>query len=711
MFRVTLLLALCSAAAAQPLDLKPFEMVWRADAGVLADMSFLLDAPAGKDGFLRVRDGHVVRPDGRRFRFWGVNLSMSGSRPAKEDAPAYAAHLARFGVNCVRIHHFDWRTPRGIIDSRQPNSRTFDAGELDRFDFFVSELKKRGVYINLNLNVGRTFEKDDGVKDYEQLGFAKAVTLFDERIIELEKEYARMLLGHYNPYTKSEYRNEPAVAIVEMVNENSLVEYWLAGRLSGRGRTPGADATWADIPASYERDLTAKFNAWIQERLSKAELARLREEAGVPGDGPLPRLKPPEFRAASALRFQTEAAFYMHLEDRFFQQMRAYLRDTLGVKSLLIGTSAHNGGVSPYPLLSSTARLDIVDAHTYWQHPRTVTLPDGRRRQEIQNTPMVDEPERSSIVTLSRAAVAGKPFTVTEINHPFPSEYASEGLPVAAAYAAFLDWDGVFWYSFSHSEPSAWRPSSPGSFDIRQDPVKMTQLASGALIFLRPDVAPAAKTVVRSYSKEQVWESLRLPRSEAPYFTPGFPLALPLVHGSRIASLDAGPAGPFPAPPSGAIVSDTRQLTWRKGLVTVDTERSQALIGRVKANRPETRNLTAEIDNEFCTILVSSLDNAPISKARQLLLTTGARVANTGMKWDEKRTSLVAVGTGPVLIEPVTGAVTLRNLAGASGVEAVPLDGAGRPGGAPAAGVKSGPGWRIPVGGTATPWHLIRVKR
>lgn len=710
--RTTFLLAMCcAAAAAQPLDLKPYEVLWRADSGVLADLSFLLEPPAGKDGFLRVRNGHIVRPDGRRVRFWGVNLSMQGSRPRKEDAPAYAAHLARFGVNCVRIHHFDWRTPRGIIDSRQPNSRTFDPDELDRFDFFFSELKKRGIHVNMNLNVGRAFEKDDGVKDYDQLGLAKAVTLFDDRIIELEREYAQKLLGHYNPYTKLEYRNDPAVAIVEMVNENSLFDYWVAGLLSGKGRTPGANPTWADIPASYERDLTARFNTWITGRLSAADLAKVRQEAGVAEGASVPRLKPAEFRAASALRFQTEAAFYMDLEDRFFQQMRAYLKDSLGVKALLIGTSAHNGGLSPYPLLSSASKLDIVDTHTYWQHPRTTTLPDGRRRQEIQNTAMVNEPERSSIVTLSRGAVAGKPFFVTEINHPFPSEYASEGLPIAAAYGAFLDWDGVFWYSFSHSEPSVWKPGSPGSFDIRQEPVKMTQLAAGALTFLRGDVAPAVRTIERSYSREQVLESLRLPRSEAPYFTPGFPAILALRHGVRTTGFDGKPTATFPAAPDSPVLSDTNQLAWRKGLVTVDAERSQGLIGYLKANRAEVRNLSAEVGNQFCAILLNSLDGAPIARSGRLLLATGARVANAGLKWNDGRKSLASDGTGPVMIEPVTGMVTLRQLSGASSVEAVPLDGAGRAAGPPVAGSKTENGWRIPIGGTATPWYLVRVQR
>jgi hypothetical protein len=40
----------------------------------------------------------------------------------------------------------------------------------------------------LNLNVAHAFQEGDGVKDAGKLGFAKALTLFDSRMIELEKE-------------------------------------------------------------------------------------------------------------------------------------------------------------------------------------------------------------------------------------------------------------------------------------------------------------------------------------------------------------------------------------------------------------------------------------------------------------------------------------------------------------------------------------------
>ena len=80
------------------------------------DVSFLLDAPAGRHGFIQVKDGHLATGDGQRIRFWGVNITdwSRGSRqiPSKEDAPYIAATLARFGVNCARLQFLDLEAPQ-----------------------------------------------------------------------------------------------------------------------------------------------------------------------------------------------------------------------------------------------------------------------------------------------------------------------------------------------------------------------------------------------------------------------------------------------------------------------------------------------------------------------------------------------------------------------------------------------------------------------
>ncbi len=666
--------------------LKPYVMNHRAATSSPADLSFLHDAPAGKDGFIRVQGGHLVRPNGQRIRFWGVHLTDwsrgSVELPPKEDIPIWASTLARFGINIVRLHFLDLAAPRGIIDATKNDSRSFDPQQLDRLDFFVSELKKRGIYMDLNLNVGRSYKAGDGVAGFDQIQWGKGLTLFDTRLIELEKEYARQLLTHVNPYTKTEYRNEPAIALVEIVNENALY-------LGFSSRVP-----------FYEDELTKLYNDWLRENLTPEQLQKVRAEAGVTGDAPVPRLKGNEANNAPKERYNAEMNFFMDAENRFYQDMSGFLRKDLGVRQPIIGTADHSHTSAPYSMLASLSKLDILDGHIYWNGDQ----------------PMVNDPLHSTVVQLSRTAFAGKPYTVSETNHPFPNEWASEGIPTIAAYAGFQDWDMVIMYTFEPKLAADWKPYVGDAFDISLDPVRMTEMATGALLFRRGDVHAARQTIERTYSVEQVRENRLLPRTEQPYFTPGFPLALPLEHGVRIKSLDGTPTQNPAAGNENPIVSDTKELAWytspeKTGIITVETDRTQALIGFIKANHKTLKNLSANISNNFATIVLAAMDEKPIAQSEKMLLTTGSRVANTDEKWNDTHTRLTNQGVSPSLIEPVSGAITLRGIVGAKGVSAAALDGSGKPLGAEIQAKKTSEGWSLPIGDPVTTWYVITVRR
>ncbi|MBZ5623543.1 MAG: hypothetical protein LAQ69_33195, partial [Acidobacteriia bacterium] len=604
------------------------------------------------------------------------------------DAPMWAATLARYGVNLVRLHFLDLPSPRGIVDATGNDSRSLDPMQLDRLDFEISEFKKRGIYVDLNLNVGRSYKAGDGVQDFDKIQWGKGLTLYDPRLIELEKEYAQRLLTHVNPYTKTAYRDEPAIAIVEILNENGLY-------LGFRAPTP-----------YYDEELTRLYNNWLQQNRSPEALNKLRELASVAEGAPIPRLKGQEAAGAPKERYETEMAFYMKTESRFYEDMSGYLKKTLGVKAPITGTADHSHTSSPYSMLASLAKLDILDGHVYWQHPGS---------PPPVNTPMVNDPLHSAVVQLSRTAFAGKPYTVSETNHPFPNEWASEGIPILAAYGAFQDWDAIVMYTFEPKLAADWKPYVGDPFDISLDPVRMTEMASGALMFLRGDIHAARQTVTRTYSKEQVLESRLLPRTEQPYFTPGFPLALPLEHAVRIQSLEGPTTEKLSAAEANPIVSDTKELSWytpdKTGLVTVETDRTQALAGFIKANHKVLKNLAADITNNFATIVLASLDDKPLARSDKMLLTAGSRVANTGMKWNDTRTRLQNQGGSPSLIEPVAGTVTLRNIDRAMAVSVSALDGAGKPLGEAAPAKKTPEGWAFAIGDPATTWYVVTIRR
>lgn len=700
-------------------------------------MHFLLDRVAGADGFVRIRDGHLVKPDGNRFRCWGVDLGGwtpgSALLPPKGSAETYAATLARLGVNCVRLHFLDLldshesvsgqggaapngqplkeplsNRPEGLIDGHRDDTKSFNAEQLDRLDYLVYQLKTHGIYVDLNLNVGRTYKQGDGVPDHAQIWVAKGMTYFGPELIARQKEYARDLIRHINPYTKTNYADEPAVALVEMVNENSLTEFWMRNWLRGE-LEPGKPHYQLDLTPHYKALLTAMYNDWLRTNRTPKQIEALHRLSGVASGASVPLLRRGEFRTAPKERFQAEFDFLTHVESAFFADMDRYLRQDLGVKVPIITTNDHTFFISGLPLLRSTSKFEMQDAHAYWQHPAIY----GRRA-----TPMVDDPRHSMVVKLARTAMAGKPFTVSEINEPYPNDYSGEMIPIIASYAAFQDWDGVFFYSFEPKLNGQWKPTIGDFFDLAQDPVKIAELPLGALIFLRHDIQAAQQTVIRTYSTEDMVESARASAASKPYFTPEFPLSLPLQHGSRIACVDCAPLAKLKGSDEDDILSDTGQLRWHAsgdhtGFVTAQSERTEVITGFAKSvlrHSGTTAHLQADIENDFATVAVSSLDGKALSQSDRMMVVATGFARNSGAVWDARHAMLSKWGGAPTEIEPVTGWILLKDLDGAVDVTVTPYDGAGHAMPALQARMLED-GWEFAVGMPAATNYLITVKR
>jgi len=184
----------------------------------------------------------------------------------------------------------------------------------------------------------------------------------------------------------------------------------------------------------------------------------------------------------------------------------------------------------------------------------------------------------------------------------------------------------------------------------------------------------------------------------------------------RIQSLDGAPTATLAAAEANPIVSDTKELVWytsdrNTGLVTVETDRTQALIGFIQANAKSVKNLSADIANRSASIVLSSLDAKPLSQSAKMLLTAGSRVTNTGLKWNDAHTRTANQGESPSLIEPVTGTVVLRDIQAAKAVSASALDGAGHPMGEPIQAKKTAAGWALAIGSPVTTWYVVSVKR
>ena len=219
----------------------------------VTDFSYLSPDPAGHDGFVRIRDGHFVT-DAGRLRMWGVNVGYGGCFPSHDDAKLVAAHLAKLGLNAIRIHHHESQlAPTGLLNA----DGSFDAEQVDRLDFFLNQLHQHGIYANLNLHVGREVSKELGIP---QIGNSfdtvtdKYALHFQPEIKSAFREFCREFLTHKNPYRgDSGLRrvDDPAIAMIEMCNENSFAKAGPSILLSA--------------PEPYQSEIKQQWNHWLQK--------------------------------------------------------------------------------------------------------------------------------------------------------------------------------------------------------------------------------------------------------------------------------------------------------------------------------------------------------------------------------------------------------------------------------------------------------------
>jgi hypothetical protein len=248
-------------AAEEPLF--PFVISYDAPGNV-TDVSAWLQRPAGKQGFVRDRGGRLAT-DAGPIRFWGTNFVFGACFPAHDEAGRVAVRLARLGINCVRMHHMDAHA----IWGNSPNKLTIDPQQIERLDYLIYQLKLHGIYTNLNLHVSRWFDEAEGFVAREQRPECdKGLDNFEPRMIELQKKYARDLLTHVNPYLKTAYAREPAVAFVEISNEDALFDVWSSGKLDR-------------LPDPYITTFRKLWNGWLRRKYGSTEKLRAAWSAGT----------------------------------------------------------------------------------------------------------------------------------------------------------------------------------------------------------------------------------------------------------------------------------------------------------------------------------------------------------------------------------------------------------------------------------------------
>ncbi len=219
---------------------------------------------------MQARNSHFYVGD-TRVKLWAVNLTFGSCFPSHADAEQLAGRLAQAGINCVRFHHMDmntWSKGRGIWDEKDPTKLSAEA--LDRLDYLIDQLARKGIYSNVNLHVSRSHTKYLGLPSVPGLEFDKLIDIFTPQLIAAQKDYARQLLHHVNAYRKVKFADDSAVAIVEISNEDSMF-FW------------GGKTNLRTLPEPYAGILQSQFVAWLKRQYGSTDkLAAAWNKQAVP---------------------------------------------------------------------------------------------------------------------------------------------------------------------------------------------------------------------------------------------------------------------------------------------------------------------------------------------------------------------------------------------------------------------------------------------
>ncbi|MCD6416374.1 MAG: hypothetical protein J7M08_06725 [Planctomycetes bacterium] len=630
MLAAVILLGMGVGAAAMPFKGFSFRIPYDglAEGTAPAELA-ALPRPAGAGGFVTVRDARfALAESGEPIRFWGTNLCFAACFPPHDVAERMARRLATLGINCVRFHHMDSRGyPGGIWQGAGGGDfahTDLHPEALERLDYLVAQLKKNGVYADLNLHVSRTFGPADGFPKAE-VGqrvpdFGKGVDLFYPKCIEEQKRYARMLLGHRNRYTGNTYADEPAVAMVEISNEDGLLGQWFSGGLD-------------NLPQEYNRELARQWNAWLRARHGSTGQRQ--------GEAPLP-----DRQDIKQLPRQTQedwAHFLRDTETRFWREMRDYLKNELGVRMPITGSAT--GFTTPY---IAAETVDFLDAHGYWQHPHFPGRQWDTSNWIVRNKPMVNERGWTTLDEMAGRRVFGLPFTVTEYYHPAPNDYRAEAFPLIGAYGSFQGWDGIFGFAYSHDNRSE-QDHFHSFFGMAGDPVQLAFMPGCSALFREGRISAAKEVASATLSPDERLRLLLTDGSWGVYAAKGG-ADLHAWRDARL-GLTVEPHGAPPEAPGGGAVRWSVDEDGR-GTVCFSGPGAAGLVGfcsgkRLSLGPVQITPGETSLDG-FCAVLLTTV------RPGRYLITAAARCENQDMGWNEERTSVgTQWGTGPSLCEGV----------------------------------------------------------
>jgi len=609
--------------------------------GSILDNSSLNHTPAGKYGWLTVKGDQFFFEDGKEARFFGFTTVVTGQQFSKEHVTAFAKRLHALGCNIVR---FIGLTGPGETEQwkqfyRKDSRTELDPKRMDTFCYFISELKKNGIYIQLDLRSGNVIGKE--IPEMKGMNWDHN-SILSPTVENLQTAHAERILNYVNPYTGLPIGKDPVIAMIMVENEDTLFYEANLAEITN-------PAVRREFKDGFNRFLLAKYKQ--RDALKKAwggNLNPSEDPAKGTVEAPLD-YKKQNFSKERNLEIRSYLA---KVQGDHYRKVIQAVRKT-GCKAPSIGSNHWTN--DPMDFYVNAKNTDVFDRHSYWSHP-VVEVGWDLHEVSFSNAPSVGSEDGGFLKSFVTRRVVGKPYAQTEWDVSSTNEFRADAQLFIPAYASMHGWSLFHFHFAMDTFQIKWNPKwRTNTLLPAWDPLQIAMWPAVAAMYHKGDVKKADRTYCEtlSYADALAGKTVNTDR-----------IARAGLRG--IAGINFDPeykkkSDPSLVPPENAevIESVTKQLYWdipRKQFRLV-TPGTKGFSGFTNGKKVICGDTVFDLKNDFAAVILTSRDNANLADSRRILITAAARCWNTGTKYNALRTRFSESGKPPILLQPVEGTI------------------------------------------------------
>ncbi|WP_107668497.1 hypothetical protein [Cyanothece sp. BG0011] len=626
------------------------------DKNSLLDLRYLNEKVAGETGFIRLSPNgkDLVKGNGESIRFWAINSYVW--RKSYQELEDNARFLAKRGVNMVRWH--------GQIVEQNNNNKTLkniDQKAREQLWQYVAAMKKEGIYLTLSPYYAHALKTQENWQIPRDSKNFSGLLFFDPELQKAYKNWLKELLLPVNPYTGIPLKDEAAIAIIQLQNEDSLL-FWTFSNLKGQD---------LDLLRNQYRDWLIKKYGSLEQVIKVWEGVSIKGENIKQGQinfyniWTLTQQQNPNSGKGKRIADQTQ--FLTEVMYDFNQEMKRFLREEIGAKQLI---NAGNWKTADPIKLNDAERYsytatEIIGVNRYYNggiHQGEKSNWAIRNGDKFTNRSILFDPYS---FPLNLKQVANHPIIIPESSWVPPLGYQSESPFLVSIFQSLTGIDGVYW--FAMNEPQWRQPSSANGYLpslgkwVINTPELLGNFPAAALMY-RQGYIQKGQTVIKEHRPlTDLWNRQIPIISETKSFDPNRdqnnennnnsstnrinPLAflvgpVEVTYGKNNQENEMINLKQYISEKDKTIRSITGEITWNyeQGICLLNTAKAQGVTGFLqKTGEIKLGDTMIKSNNEYATIIVVSMDNKPIKRSEKLLVQVGTIARPTD--WQQQATT------------------------------------------------------------------------